>query len=44
MDDIRSKFPPMEQYITQGCISNRIGGSLISTVKWTGARMQDVLK
>ncbi len=44
MDDIRTKFPPMEQYITQGCISNRIGGSLISTIKWTGASMQDVLK
>ncbi len=44
MDDIRGKFAPVEQYITQGCISNRIAGDLISTVKWTGASMQDVLK
>jgi len=44
MDDLRTKFTPMDQYITQGCISNRIAGDLISTVRWTGASMQDVLK
>ncbi len=33
----------MDQYITQGCISNRIGGDLISTVLWTGISMQKVL-
>jgi len=43
MDDIR-KLPSMDQYITQGCISNQIAGDLISTVKWTGASMQEVLK
>jgi hypothetical protein len=44
MDDLRTKFTPVEQYITQGCISNRIAGGLISTVLWKGARMRDVLK
>jgi DMSO/TMAO reductase YedYZ molybdopterin-dependent catalytic subunit len=44
MNDIRTKFKPVDQYITQGCISNRLGGDLISTVKMTGASMQDVLK
>lgn len=43
MDNIRSKFTPVDQYITQGCISNRIAGDLIGTVLWTGASMQDVL-
>lgn len=43
MDDIRG-LTPVEKYITQGCISNRIGGGLISTVLWKGALMQDVLK
>lgn len=42
MDDIRG-FTPMEKYITQGCISNRIAGGLISTVLWKGASMQDIL-
>ncbi len=43
MNDLRNNYPPVEQYITQGCISNPIAGSLISTIKWTGAKMQDVL-
>ncbi|MEO8392455.1 MAG: molybdopterin-dependent oxidoreductase, partial [Chloroflexota bacterium] len=41
--DIR-KLPSMDQYITQGCISNQIAGDLISTVKWTGVSMQELLK
>ncbi len=43
MDDIRSKFTPIDYYITQGCISNRIAGDLIGTVLWTGVSMQEVL-
>lgn len=43
MDEIRANFTPIEQYITQGCISNNIAGTLISTVRWTGARLQDIL-
>ncbi len=40
--DIR-KMKSMDQYITQGCISNPIAGDLISTVKWTGVSAQDLL-
>ena len=43
LDDFHNKWETMEQYITQGCISNRIGGDLISTVLWTGVSMQKVL-
>lgn len=43
MDEIRA-LPSMEEYITQGCISNRIAGDLISTVLWKGTSMQEVLK
>ena len=43
LDDLRNNFESMDQYITQGCISNRIGGDLISTVLWTGVSMQKVL-
>lgn len=37
------EYPSREEYITMQCISNRIGGSLISTTKWTGVPVRDVL-
>jgi len=43
LDDLRENYPPLEQYITLSCISNSVGGSLIGTTQWTGARFRDVL-
>jgi DMSO/TMAO reductase YedYZ molybdopterin-dependent catalytic subunit len=43
LDDIK-KFPPVRQPATMSCISNPIGGDLIGTGYWTGARLLDVLK
>jgi hypothetical protein len=40
--DIKS-YPEYSQLITIGCISNSVGGSLVSTAKWTGVRLRDVL-
>ncbi len=37
-------YPPVTQPITLSCISNRVGGDLIGTSNWTGARLRDVLK
>jgi hypothetical protein len=37
------KFPPFSQFVTMSCISNSVGGSLISTAKWTGIRLRDLL-
>jgi DMSO/TMAO reductase YedYZ molybdopterin-dependent catalytic subunit len=37
-------YPAVTQAITLSCISNPIGGDLISTGNWTGARLRDVLK
>lgn len=42
LDDIRS-YPSRQDYITMSCISNPVGGSLISTIKWTGVSMQTLL-
>jgi len=42
LDEIR-QMPAVSEYITMGCISNRVGGSLISTVKWTGVPMQHII-
>jgi len=43
LDNIRNDFEPEDHYITMSCISNPIGGDLISTIKWTGVPMQDIL-
>lgn len=42
IDDLRA-FPAISQVITLECISNPVGGDLISTARWTGARLKDVL-
>lgn len=43
LDDIRSNYEPVSQYVTLTCISGRVGTGLIGTTQWTGARVQDVL-
>jgi len=43
VDDLRA-FPAVSQVITLECISNPVGGDLISTSRWTGARLSDVLQ
>jgi DMSO/TMAO reductase YedYZ molybdopterin-dependent catalytic subunit len=42
LDDIRT-MPATSQYITLSCISNPVGGDLISGNLWTGVRLKDVL-
>lgn len=42
LDQIRSRSS-ISQYITLSCISNRLGGDLISASKWTGLRLRDLL-
>jgi DMSO/TMAO reductase YedYZ molybdopterin-dependent catalytic subunit len=43
LDDLKTRYDPMHQYVTLACISNPIGGDLTSTTRWTGASLQDVL-
>lgn len=44
LQDLYDKFDRVEQYVTLSCISNRVGGDLISTTKWSGFRISDFLK
>lgn len=37
-------YPMVEQYATLSCISNPIGGDLISTTLFQGARLKDILE
>ena len=43
LQDLQDKFERIDRFITLSCISNRIGGTLISTTKWSGFRMKDFL-
>jgi len=43
LDDLRNKYPPLNQFITLACISNPVGGDLIGTQRWTGVSLQRLL-
>ena len=43
LDYIMSNYEPRSEFVTLTCISNRIGGDLISTTHWTGASLQEIL-
>jgi DMSO/TMAO reductase YedYZ molybdopterin-dependent catalytic subunit len=42
LEDLRA-FPALDQFVTLSCISNRVAGDLISTQRWTGVSLQDLL-
>ncbi len=42
LDEVRA-MPTISYHHTLSCISNRIGGDLIGTTRWTGVRVRDVL-
>lgn len=44
LTDLYDKFERVDRFITLSCISNRIGGTLISTTKWSGFLMSDFLE
>ena len=42
-DDLRA-MPSVEQFVTLECISNPVGGDLISNAKWRGVRLWDIIE
>lgn len=44
LDELRASGPAVERYQTLECISNEVGGDLISTARWKGVPMRDVLQ
>ena len=38
------KFEPIEKVVTLACVSNPVGGDLISNATWTGYRVRDLLR
>ncbi len=43
LQELYAQFDRKDQFVTLSCISNRIGGSLISTTKWSGFSMKEFL-
>ena len=43
LEYIMNSYEAQSQFVTLTCISNRVGGDLISTTYWTGASLQDIL-
>lgn len=43
ISDIRNDFEPVSHLVTLSCISGRVGTDLISTTRWTGVSVQDIL-
>ncbi len=37
-------LPAVERFVTLECISNPVGGDLMSTAKWTGVPLEDLLR
>lgn len=42
LEDLRA-YPALDQFVTLSCISNRLGGDLIGTTRWTGVSLQRLL-
>lgn len=38
------EMPSVEEFATLECVSNKIGGELISTAAWKGVRLKDILE
>ncbi len=43
LNELRQSFNAREQYVTLSCISGRIATTLISTTRWTGVSLQEIL-
>ncbi len=43
LSDFHNNYEPRNEFVTLSCISNRVGGDLISTTYWTGVSVQDIL-
>ncbi|GAB1422491.1 hypothetical protein MASR2M15_27250 [Anaerolineales bacterium] len=41
--ELQSDFESVDQFVTLSCISNRLGGDLISTTKWTGIPFSKIM-
>lgn len=43
LDQIKTGYKSVDQFVTLACISNPVGGTLIGTTLWTGVPFRDIL-
>ena len=43
LDELKARFAATDEFATLSCVSNPVGGPLISTTLWTGPPFRDVL-
>jgi hypothetical protein len=43
LEELR-RYEPLHQFVTLSCISNPVGGDLISTTRWTGVSLKSFLR
>ncbi|NIT62243.1 MAG: molybdopterin-dependent oxidoreductase, partial [Gammaproteobacteria bacterium] len=43
LEDLRTRYTQVDQYVTLSCISGRIPTTLISTTRWSGVPLAEVL-
>ncbi|MBI1282658.1 MAG: molybdopterin-dependent oxidoreductase [Anaerolineaceae bacterium] len=39
--ELKSKYQPVDEFVTLACISNPLAGELTSTTRWTGVKLKD---
>lgn len=44
LDQLMTDYTPVDAFITMSCISNNVGGDLISTQRWTGIPLRTLLE
>ena len=44
LDHLMNNYDSRSQFVTLTCISNSVGGDLISTTYWTGVSLRDILR
>lgn len=42
--ELQDNYEPVDRYVTMSCISNRVGGDLISTTRWIGVPLYLLLE
>lgn len=41
LSELKSKYQPIDEFVTLACISNPLAGELTSTTRWTGVKLKD---
>ncbi len=43
LSELKTKYQPVDEFVTLACISNPLAGDLTGTTRWTGLRLKDLV-